>query len=297
MKIILHNPSHNGDQLHTLGIVKRLIDDNVDTQFTIVPACSMYLFHDLLSDRVTLENHPVLWEDDKNIFLDSNYISNDHNILWSYQQGNVYINIWKLLVENNHNCISLVNRATFIRETFQDIKNKTNIFLNFNCNNYKELIPSLPTLPLIEIESIKKKINSYDKKIIFFYNQNSKCGLESIYTSNFNESIIEKLIEKYGDTSYILLTKPSNISHDSLLNVETEFSSFPTLDGKNLIVNAYIATLSYKVYFKVNGGSLFILNTANIIDSENGLKYTLLGNNGYYNIINNEYGLLCSNEL
>ena len=33
MKIILHNPSHNGDQLVTLGILKQLINANLDKQF------------------------------------------------------------------------------------------------------------------------------------------------------------------------------------------------------------------------------------------------------------------------
>ena len=43
MSIYLHNPSHNGDQILTLGIVRKIIEQNTDKKFTIVPACSMYL--------------------------------------------------------------------------------------------------------------------------------------------------------------------------------------------------------------------------------------------------------------
>ena len=107
MKIILHNPSHNGDQLHTLGIVKHLINCNEDKKFTIIPACCNYLFNELLSDRVTIEEHPVIWHhENKNISNKNNFISENHNSLWNLYEGNVYINLWKLLIQDNYNCIS-----------------------------------------------------------------------------------------------------------------------------------------------------------------------------------------------
>ena len=289
MKIILHNPSHNGDQLHTLGIVKRLIDDNVDKQFTIVPACSMYLFHDMLSDRVTLENHPVLWENNMNIFNNKNFISENYNVLWNYHEGDIYINIWKLLVQNNNNCISLVNRPLFIKNMLQEINNATGIYINFNCDNYKELIP---VLPAIDIQFVQDKIASYNKKVIFFYNQNSYCGAESAYPTYFNDTILQTLITTYGEDCLIITSKPSTISHENVINVESEFGIYPQHDGKNLIINSYIANLCEEVYFKNNGGSLFILNKMNI--SNDKTKYYFYGTYDFYNVISNEYGLLCS---
>jgi hypothetical protein len=155
MKIILHNPSHNGDQLHTLGIVKQLINDNLDKEFIIIPACTSYLFNELLSDRVILEEHPVLWHNDKNIFNNKNFISENHDILWNYHDGNIYINMWKLLTQSNYNCISLVDRPIFIINVLKDIHNQTGININFNCDNYKELIPILPYIDNVFLLSIK----------------------------------------------------------------------------------------------------------------------------------------------
>lgn len=287
MKIILHNPSHNGDQLFTLGIVKQLISDNTDKHFIIVPACSMYLFNELLSDNVTLDNHPVIWNNTTNIVMNQNFISENYNILWNYHEGNIYINLWKLLICENYNCISLVNRPLFIKNMLEEINNKTAIKINFNCDNYKELIP---LLPYININKISEKIKSYNKKIIFFYNQNSYSGLESSYPENINEIIIKKLIDNYGEDHLIILSKPCNINIKNLINIETEFGIVPNVDGKNLIICANIANMCNHVYFKNNGGSLFILNQKNIKNSNN-VKYYLIGSNDYYNTIHNEYGL------
>jgi len=49
--------------------------------------------------------------------------------------------------------------------------------------------------------------------------------------------------------------------------------------------------LCNEVYFKTNGGSLFILNQDNI--GNKNTKYNFIGNNNWKNIYNNEYGLEC----
>jgi hypothetical protein len=291
MNIYLHNPSHNGDHLFTLEMLKILIRDNLDKNFVIVPACSMYLFNDLLSDHVRIEKHPVIWDESKNIFLDNNLISNSHDILWSTHDGNIYINMWKLLIHNNPNCISLANRVLFIKNTLDKIYEKTNIRIKFNCEDYKELIPILPT---IDIDNIKDKLNQYNKKVVFFYNQDSKSGCETFYIKNFNEETIKKLLHIYGEDYIILLSKPCNIKNKRLINVEDEFNVKPSVDGKNLIINANIANLCDEVYFKANGGSLFLLNQIHINNSKQKLKYHYLGANNYYDIIINEYELRCS---
>jgi hypothetical protein len=289
MKIFLHNPSHNGDQFVTLDIVKCFINCNLDKEFVIIPACSSYLFNELLSDRVIIEEHPVIWDNDKNIFNGKNFISENHNTLWNYHNGDIYINIWKLLVQDNYNCISLVNRIPFINNILEEINNQTGIKIIFNCDNYKLLIPLLPH---VDIDFIHEKLKSYNKKIIFFYNQNSFCGIESFYPNDINEKIIQKLINDYGEEHMIILSKPCNtIIHKNIINVETEFGNLPSLDAKNLIVNANIANLCDEVYFKNNGGSLFILNQMNI--SNKNVKYNFIGANDFYNVFKNEYELNC----
>jgi hypothetical protein len=169
--------------------------------------------------------------------------------------------MWKILTDNNYNWISLKSRPLFIKNTLEEINRQTGIKINFNCDNYKELIPSLP---YVDIEFIREKIISYNKKVIFFYNLNSYSGLESSYPDNINETIIKNLIERYVENHIIVLPKKCNIIHKDLIDIETEFGVVPTLDGKNLIIYANIANICDEVYFKNNGGSLFILNQMNI---------------------------------
>jgi hypothetical protein len=196
--------------------------------------------------------------------------------------------MWKLLTLDNYNWIGLVNRPLFIKNMLEQIYNQTQIKINFNCDNYKDLIP---ILPYVDITIIREKINSYNKKTIFFYNQNSCSGLEVNYSKNINEEIIQKLIDNYGEDHIIILSKPCIITHKNLINVETEFGIVPVVDGKNLVINANIANLCDEVYFKSNGGSFFILNKMNIIESQNKLKYHFIGTTDFYNVINDEYEL------
>ncbi len=315
MSIYLHNPSHNGDQFITLGIVRKIIEQNTDKNFVIVPACSMYLFSELLNDNVALQMPLIAWDENKNIHLDKNIISNYHNTLWNTAGGNIYINIWKLLIEDNYYCIALINRVNFIQKLLADIKKKTGVNIFFNCDNYKELIPMLPSInienlskiskivncnnhnqsmPLlsdINIENIKTKLLSYKKKIIFFYNQNSCSGIENSHPKNINEHVVAELIKRYGNEYIILLTKKCNTTNQNVLFIENEFNNCPRLDGLNLVINAYIADLCDKVYFKNNGGSLFILNQMNTCNSIN-RQYVFIGSRPHYNVIN-EYGLKC----
>ncbi len=290
MKIILHNPGHNGDQLFTLGIVKQFIYDNLDKEFIIIPACATFLFNELLSDKVVLQEHHVPWNNNKNLLNDNNsnkFLSIHHNTLWHIHECNICINMWKLLTEKNINWISLSNRIPFINNMLKEINNRTGIKINFNCHNYKELIPKLPYL---NIDFICEKLKFYNKKIIFFYNLNSCSGLESSYQVNINETIIKNLIERYGETHIIVLPKKCNIINKNLIDIETEFGVVPTFDGKNLIIYANIANICDEVYFKNNGGSLFILNQINIKNNNN-TKYNLIGSHDYYETISNEYGL------
>ena len=289
MKIVLHNPGHNGDILHTLGIVTKIVKDNPDKEFVIIPACSSYLFNELLSDKVILAEHPVSWNFDKNIYHKQNFISENHNSLCNYYNGDIYINMWRLLIEDIGTCcISLATRVKIIENLLEQINKNTGIKINFNCISWKELIPKMPC---IDIDSIHEKLKSYNKKLIFFYNQNSYSGCDHHYPSNIDEIIIQNLLTDYGENYKIILSKPCNIINKNLVDVENEFGNLPSYDGKNLIINANIANLCDKVYFKNNGGSFFILNQINIANKN--VQYYYIGTNNFYNVITNEYGLNC----
>ena len=179
-------------------------------------------------------------------------------------------------------CIKIIITSTI------NVENLSKISKFFDCNNRSQFMPLSSN---IDIESIKTRLQSYNKKIIFFYNQNSFSGIENSYPKNINERVLTELIHKYGNEYIILLTKQCNTTNPNVLFVENEFNICPRLDGLNLVINAYIADLCDKIYFKNNGGSLFILNQMNIRNSID-KQYIFIGTLGDYKVIN-EYGLKC----
>lgn len=68
--VYLHNNAHNGDVLFSSEIVKVLIRSNPTIQFKIVPCCSSILFHDIVSDNVSIHEHPVKWNVNMNTSRD-----------------------------------------------------------------------------------------------------------------------------------------------------------------------------------------------------------------------------------
>ena len=287
MKIYLHNPGHNGDILHTLEIVRILIDSNPMYNFILVPACSSSLYNDLISEKVILQQHSVIWNINmKNIIVNNNIISKLHDICWMYHDGDVFINLWKLLTDNNHNCISIINRNEYIKNILLSIKQQYNIIINFNLIDYTDLIP---VLPAVDVEPVINLLKSHKKKIVLFYNLTSMSGFDINITNN---EIIDYLKKKYNETEYLLLlVKPEH--NKQILNLENDYGISATVDGKNLIKYACIANSCDYVYFKINGGSQFILNQTNINNSKN-VNYNCIGNQDFYNVIIKEYKLNCN---
>ena len=68
--VYLHNNAHNGDVLFSSEIVKVLIRSNQTKQFKIDPCCSSILFHDIVSDNVSIHEHPVKWNVNMNTSRD-----------------------------------------------------------------------------------------------------------------------------------------------------------------------------------------------------------------------------------
>jgi hypothetical protein len=286
--IYLFNPGHNGDVLFSSEMAKILINSNKDMKFSIVPACSSFLFKDCINNNVSIEEHPRIWNHTSvNIHKNSNnHIENMHDTKWTIHNNDLYINTWLLLTSGNTNCISLNNRVQYIINQLKEIEINTSIHLNFNCESYKELIPNLPD---IKLEHIISKLKKYNKRIIFFYNQ---TGYDTYFSLELTEKFILNLINLYSHDSIILLSKPTTIKHECILDVESEFNSIPVINGENLVLNAKIANLSDIVYFRFNGGSLFVLNNENIKNS-NKVKYYFIGHNEDHKVIVEDYGLNC----
>lgn len=289
MRFFLHNPGHNGDILHSLGIVSIIIKSNPNYKIVLVPACSSFLYTDLLNERVTIEEHPVVWNTQmKNSKLDpTNIISQLHHIVYAKYNDDIYINIWKLLTDENKCCISLTNRGEYCKRVFYNMNVQLGVNLEFHYNS----LDIIPQLPRTDVNGIMSRLKSYNKQIVLFYNLNSFSGFE--YTKQTNDEIIDELITKYNSEDYLLLLVKQNDKYKELLTLERDFNITPCANGKNLIDIAYIANECNDVYFKINGGSLFILNKMNIYRS-NIVNYHLKADKEWQNVVQTEYGMrLC----
>lgn len=294
--VYLHNNAHNGDVFFSSEVVKVFVRSNPSVRFKIVPCCSSILFRDVVSDNVSICEHPILWSVN-HTSLHSTMIENDikpicnlTNTLLSYEVidniGRLYINTWQLLILNSH-CMDLRCKPSQIAEMLEVIKDKYKIKLEFNCNDYRELIPRLPD---IRIDTTRIFTKSLDGNI-FFYNLDGYSGLDTHrYSSSFNNNVINHLLVTNPNKRVIVVNK-TDISHPNLVTLATYLGIEKTICGRNLVYYAKISRLCDSVYFKLNGGSLYVLNKENIEDTST--QYYLLNDvddrDGYSKMITGVY--------
>lgn len=295
MSIYLHNPGHNGDVLCSSEIVKILVRSNPTIRFKIVPSCSSILFEDVASDNVSINEHPVAWmlhKNEVNPIIDDNiqYIRQLHDTLISFHNGNLYMNMWAFFINEKGHSMELRERHTQMKRLLQEIKNTYNIDLQFHCDDYHELIPKIPQFDTDFMNSFLDP--SKYKETILFYNLNGYSGQdESRYSASFNDNFIKHLLDENPD-SQVIIVNETTIKHPNLLTLTTDVKIEKTLSGKSLVLYANICRLCDKVYLKLNGGSLFVLNKDNINDTST--EYYLLydmddGADGYSEILPNVY--------
>jgi hypothetical protein len=281
--IYLHNPAHNGDVLFSCEIVKVFVRSNPNVQFKIVPSCSSILFRDVVSDKVSICEHPILWNMNHNTTLHSTMIETDikpicnlPDTLLSYEIidniGRLYINTWQLLILHSH-CMDLRCKPSQIAQMLQFIKDKYKIKLEFNCNDYRELIPQLPDITIDTTRIFTRSLEGN----IFFYNLDGFSGQDAHrYSSSFNNNVIKHLLVTNPNKRVIVVNK-TDISHPNLVTLSTDVGIEKTICGINLLYYAKIARLCDSVYFKLNGGSLYVLNKENIEDTST--QYYLFDDN------------------
>ena len=277
--VYLHNNAHNGDVFFSSEIVKVFIRCNPTIQFKIVPCCSSILFQDISSDNVSIHEHPIIWNYDMNSML-GHMVENDiecirqlSNTLISYTHidniQRLYINTWCILVYKS-NCLDLRCKPVQISMMLENIKKTYNIDLHFHCDDYRELIPKIPEYSLDSFHIFANP----SKESIFFYNLDGFSGHDSgRYSRSFNDNVINHLLVENPDKQIIIVNK-TDITHPNLLTLTTDVNIEKTLCGKNLVYYANICRLCSKVYFKLNGGSLYVLNKDNIGDKST--EYYLL---------------------
>ena len=291
--VYLHNPAHNGDVFVSSEIVKVLIRSNPTTRFKLVPSCSSILFQDVVSDKVSIHEHPIAWKFDK---YEHEFVENDieciRNMTCTFisytnveNENRLYINTWCLMTNYGH-CMDLRGKPAQIASMLETIKTVHNIELNFDCDDYRELIPKIPEL---NIDSLN--IKNGLKEQIFFYNLNGYSSQDiNRYSSSFNDNFIQHLLVENPDKQ-IIIVNDCQIKHPNLLTLTTDVNIEKTLCGKNLIYYANICRLCSKVYFKLNGGSLYVLNEDNIGNkmTEYCLLYDEDDGEGYSKTITNVY--------
>lgn len=270
--VYLHNNAHNGDVFFSSEIVKVFVRSNPTIHFKIVPCCSSILFKDIVSNNVSIHDHPIMWNINMSnmprpiIESDIEYIRNLSNTLISYTNTDniqrIYINTWCILINNSH-CMDLRCKPVQIATMLEDIKNKYNIDLHFQCDDYRELIPKIPEYSLASFNIFTNPL----KESIFFYNLDGFSGQDGgRYSSSFNDNVIKHLLVENPDKQLIIVNK-TKITDPNLLTLTTDVNIEKTLCGKNLVYYANICRLCSKVYFKLNGGSLYVLNKDNIRDT------------------------------
>jgi hypothetical protein len=90
MKIVLHNPAHNGDILFGSKIIDIIVKSNPNQEFIISPSCSTVLFEHLKSENVVIQMNDYQWVYETNIFPDKdNYLFKQHDILWSVSSASI----------------------------------------------------------------------------------------------------------------------------------------------------------------------------------------------------------------
>ena len=284
--IFLHNPAHNGDVLASSQLVKLLIKDNPHIEFKIIPSCASILFEEFTKSTTNAEllKHPSPWMFTTNNVNENDYIHKLANTLLHVDaQGNLYLNTWKFMLSSSNVCIDIQNVIPSMNSLVQYINKTYNFGINFGSYTMNDLIPTIPQYDVSFIDIDRTKY----RKILFFYNLNGCSGQE--LPEKFNHFFINKILNDNPNCLIIIVDK-CEIEHPNLLtlsNIPKEHS------GKSLVLYANICNLCDEVYFKDNGGSLFLLNDVNINNTKT--KYFFIGSPiGTYSAIKNGYKLNCN---
>jgi len=282
MFIYLYNSAHNGDIFFTSEIAKTIIKSNPDKEFKLVPSCCSILFEDFVkkNSNVELMIHPSIWDLSESL---NNYNNNEKNVFCLFNEtsyfcnNDLYLNLWRILIDDNIS-FDIRNRIEYINNLFNNINNLHNISLKFDIKNYEELIPEIPILNINLFDDyIKEK--KYDKKI-FFYNFYGYSGQEKNVPKDFNDKFINKLLIE-NSNSLIIIPDSSNIKHINLISLKDDLYIDKDVCGKNLLLYANICNNCNDVYFKNNGGSLFILNKKNY--NNNNIQFYFISDcNSFY---------------
>jgi len=297
--VYLHNPAHNGDVLFSSQIVNIIVQSNPDIRFKISTSCSSVLFEHLISDRVAFVDYPKKWVFERNETVETmdeiqTYLLNQCDTLWSYKDGNVYINMWQLMIYNHNACYNISTRIDFIRQLFGEIYQATGVKLSFPANHFRELVPQIPQIDisglLHRIDDITRARNipPSHKKIMFF-NFLGQSGSEP-FPPNYNHTMVQNLLYHCCSDAVLIVPDHCEIQHPRLISLLDDCGIQKELSGRSIVIYAHLCRVCEEVYFKNNGGSLFQLNQTNVADRYTKYFY-LNGADEYGHAFKYMYGL------
>ena len=260
MKIIFFNTLPNGDLFFTKEFIRTIVNANPNHTFAI--ACRH--FYSLYSD---IENLEVLERpNDINFQITSKDI--DMSKRYYIREGSLYINV-SLAANNgtvehpqiqyycNYNiefpsleCLNKYFSDTIQGANTLDIEPKITYT---NISQY-DSIPNV--LNAMRLDDIPVEVKSaLASPCIFYYNlKPSTCSTTSV-DDNKN---IEALAQKYP-TYTIIAAKETSIKLKNVLSLY-DLNIRESPDGKNLLINAYIASYCPIIITKDTGGALIIFN-------------------------------------
>jgi len=265
MKITLFNTLHNGDQLFLKEFVRAFVDKNPAHKFSMV--CRQ--FYTLYNDIKNLE---VIKRPDIKNFDTSTAEEIDYSKKYYMKGDTLYINVSLALKEPDKGaqyvCHALMNECA--NKEFETIINDVNTLniepkLVFNKLTPIEYTPSV--LEGMKIDDLPPEIQSAIKTpCIFYYNLVMFSASHDGKDDNKN---IEAISVKYPQYTVIVpketTCKGKNVISLLNLNIKEE------IDGKNLLIYAYIASFCPIIICQETGGAQVIFN-----------RYTLTTNISQY---------------
>jgi len=255
MRIIFFNTLHNGDLFFTKEFIRAIVKNNTAHKFYI--ACRQ--FYSLYSD---IENLEVLERPDD---IDFNIKSNDIDMTKQYyiKDGALYINA---SLASNNGTIENPQKKYYcninlecINKYFSDIIKGVNTLevepkLKYSDISSYDFIPTV--LDAVKFDDLPPQIKSaLATPSIFYYNL---APLSSPKTTIDDDTNIEALSQKYP-TYTIICAKETTVKTKNVISLY-DLDIKETPDGKNLLINAYIASYCPIIISKDTGGALIIFN-------------------------------------